>query len=158
MNHLPLSQYTKAWIFRHKDLPVSEVDLQEIKPLSERRAEQIWTEHISRGGSHPDHFGEGDWAAKKENWLSKERWQSEWDSNCPDLPAGLLEYLNSWDPNITVYFCYQSDHIIETKWGVFKRNWKNFLFFDNGPVLIGRKRKEAVQFFDDGSYRLGIRR
>ena len=157
MNYLPLEKYTKAWIFRHKDLPVSPEDLEEIKPLTESRAEQIWAEHISRGCSHSEHFAENDWAAQDKSWIETGYWQSSWDSNSDALPALLEEYLAKWDDNITVYFCYQSDHIIETKWGVFLRHWKNFLFFDNGPVLLGRKRKEVVQFFDNGNFRIGKR-
>jgi len=157
MNYLPLDQYPKAWIFRHRDLPVTEEDKLLIKPLTESRAEQIWREHISRGCSHPEHFAENDWAAKDANWLEKDFWQSAWDSNKADLPELMDEYFKGWAPDTTVYFCYQSDHIIETKWNVFVRNWKNFLFFDCGPVLIGKKRKEAAQFFEDGSYRLGKR-
>ena len=157
MKYIPLEKYTKAWIFRHRDLPVSEDDLAQINPLTESRAEQIWSEHVSRGCSHPEHFGEGDWAAKDKNWSEKDFWQSAWDAQSNDMPELLATHLAEWDDNITVYFCYQSDHIIETKWGVFRRNWKNFLFFDNGPLLLGRKRKQVAQFFDNGSYRLGLR-
>lgn len=157
MNYISLEDYNKAWIFRHRELPISDEDMQEIKPLTEMRAEQIWSEHISRECSHPEHFADKDWAAQDSNWLEKDFWQSAWDSNSDELPSLLKEYVASWDENITVYFCYQSDHIIETKWGVFKRHWKNFLFFDNGPVLLGRKRKEVAQFFDNGSYRIGTR-
>ena len=157
MNYLPLAEYPKAWIFRHKDLPIPQEDLDLIKPLTEKRAEQIWGEHISRGASHPEFFAENDWAANDSNWLEKDLWQSAWDSNKDDLPELIEEHLKDWDDNITIFFCYQCDHIIETKWKVFRKHWKNFLFFDNGPVLIGRKRKQAVQFFDDGSFRLGVR-
>ena len=157
MKYIPFDQYPKAWIFRHRDLPIPAEELAEIKPLTESRAEQIWAEHISRGCSHADHFAEGDWAAQSKNWLEKDFWQAAWDSDASALPELLGEYLSEWDDNITVYFCYQSDHIIETKWSVFRKHWKNFLFFDNGPILIGRKRKQAVQFFDNGTYRLGKR-
>jgi hypothetical protein len=157
MNYIPLEDYNKAWIFRHRDLPISDEEMLQIKPLTEKRAEQIWSEHISRESSHPEHFGDGDWAAKDSNWLEKDFWHSACDSNSSDMPLILIDHIGQWDDNITVYFCYQSDHIIETKWGVFRRHWKNFLFFDNGPVLLGRKRKEVAQFFDNGSYRIGLR-
>ncbi len=157
MNHVPLEEYNKAWIFRHRDLPIPEEDMVQIKPLTESRAEQIWAEHISRGCSHPEHFAEDDWAADEKRWGVKEFWQSAWDSASPEMPLPLIEVLGEWDEHITVYFCYQSNHIIETKWGVFRRHWKNFLFFDNGPVLLGRKRKQVAQFFDNGTFRIGER-
>ncbi|WP_286238245.1 DUF2947 domain-containing protein [Neptuniibacter halophilus] len=157
MNYLPMEQYSKAWIFRHRDLPVPAEALEQIRPLTEQRAEQIWAEHISRGCSHPEHFSAEDWAGKDSSWAEGDYWQSAWDSNKPDLPGLLAEYLQDWDDNTRVFFCYHSDHIIETSWGVWRRYWKNFLFFDNGPLLIGRKRKKVVQFFDNGNYRIGER-
>lgn len=157
MNYIPLEQYNKAWIFRHRDLPIAEEDMLQIKPLSEKRAEQIWSEHVSRGCSHPEHFSDEDWVGQDSSWSVKEFWQSSWDSNSAEMPPLLAEHFGRWDKNITVYFCYQSDHIIETKWGVFLRNWKNFLFFDNGPVLLGRKQKQVAQFFDNGTFRIGER-
>ncbi|KXJ51993.1 DUF2947 domain-containing protein [Neptuniibacter pectenicola] len=157
MNYLPIEKYTKAWIFRHKDLPVPAEDMKEIRPLAEKRAEQIWAEHISRGCFHPEHFSEDDWVGQGKYWSEKDCWQSAWDSSSEALPPLMAASLSTWDDNITVYFCYQSDHILETKWGVFRRHWKNFLFFDNGPILLGRKRQEVVQFFDNGSYRIGHR-
>ncbi len=157
MNYIALDKYKNAWIFRHKDLPVTDEDKLQIKPLTELRAEQIWREHISRGCSHTEHLTEDDWAAQDANWLGKDFWQSAWDSETNELPDTFSEYFADWEPEVTVYFCYQSDHIIETKWSVFTRNWKNFLFFDNGPLLIGKKRKQVAQFFEDGTYRLGVR-
>ena len=157
MSYIPLEQYNKAWIFRHRDLPIAPDELAQIKPLSETRSEQIWHEHISRQSDHPDFFGSGDWAAAKQSWQEQGRWQSEWDADAQTLPELLAEHLQTWDDNTTVFFCYQSDHVIETKWHIFRQHWKNFLFFDNGPLLIGRKRRQVVQFFDDGSYRIGCR-
>jgi hypothetical protein len=45
--------------------------------------------------------------------------------------------------------------VIETTWDVFKRTWKNFLFMDDGPLLIGKKRDQVVQFMSNGTYRIG---
>lgn len=157
MTYIPLEQYPKAWIFRHRDMPVSDEDMLEIKPLTEARAEQIWAQHISRQGTHPDHFAKGDWAADESNWFAIELWQSAWDSDNENLPEVLADHLKDWDDAITIFFCYESDHIIETKWGVFRRNWKNFLFFDSGPILIGRKKKQVAQFFENGQFRIGVR-
>lgn len=157
MKYIPIEEYPKAWIFRHRELPVDADDLQEIKPMTVERSEQIWSEHVSRESLHPEHFAEGDWAADDSVWCGTERWQSAWDSALNNLPLLLEEHLGEWDDNTTVYFCYESEHVLETKWGVFRRNWKNFLFFDNGPVLLGRKRKQVAQFFENGQYRIGNR-
>ncbi|WP_245868900.1 DUF2947 family protein, partial [Vibrio fujianensis] len=59
--------------------------------------------------------------------------------------------------DVTVYFCYEKYNVIETKWSLFKRHWKNFLFYDDGPILLGRRRTEALWFHTDGTAKLGQR-
>lgn len=157
MNYIPLEEYKKAWIFRHKDLPVSAEDLDEIRPLSVARAEQVWDLQISEESTHPSEPVKGDWLLDDGIWQPDgENWESRWDSDDNALPELLASHLD-WDDQTLVWFCYENDHIIETRWSVFRRNWKNFLFIDDSPVLIGRKRKQVAQFFDNGTYRVGTR-
>ncbi len=157
MSYLPIEQYKKAWIFRHKDLPVSDEDLLQIKPLTEARAEQVWSQQISKHCNHPGLFGADDWVNKNQTWLETDNWQQIWESDDNALPARLAEFLQ-WDDQTVVWFCYNSEHVIETRWDVFCRHWKNFLFFDDGPLLIGRKRKQVAQFHQTGNYRIGNRK
>lgn len=157
MNYLPLTEYKKIWIFKHKDLPVSETDLVQIKPLTAARAEQVWAQQISQQSTHSSHFGADDWVSKNQTWLETVGWQQEWESDDPALPAAVAQHLQ-WEDDTLVYFCYESDHVIETTWAVFQRNWKNFLFFDDGPILIGKKRKQVAQFHQTGNVRIGNRK
>ncbi|WP_406802720.1 DUF2947 domain-containing protein [Alkalimarinus alittae] len=154
MNYIDLSEYRNAWVFRHQDMPVSAEDLAQIKPLSESSAYQLWRQRISKEADLPTEWESGDWAANENAWQHKEIWQKAWDSSSPDLPELITEHID-WADNVTVFFCYESSKIIETSWAVFKRNWKNFLFFDDGPILIARKKKQAVQFFQNGAFAVG---
>ncbi len=154
MNYIDLSEYRNAWVFRHKDMPVSPEDLVHIKPLSESSAYQLWRQRISKEADHPTDWESGDWAANENTWLHKEIWQKAWDSSSPELPELISENID-WADNVTIFFCYESSKVIETSWAVFKRNWKNFLFFDDGPILIARKKKQAVQFFQNGTFAIG---
>lgn len=156
MNYIPLSEYKKAWIFRHRDLPLSAEDLEQIKPMTEKRAAEVWSQNVSRQSTHYTHFCKGDWAGQGNTWEASSSWQGAWDSDDMALPEELAEFIQ-WDDNTVVYFCYESDHVIQTTWEVFKRAWKNFLFMDDGPLLIGRKRKEVAQFFENGQFKLGRR-
>ncbi|WP_027855872.1 DUF2947 domain-containing protein [Marinobacterium jannaschii] len=157
MSYIPLSEYPKAWIFRHKDLPLSEEDLAGIRPLTESRSNQLWGQQISQYASHPDYFEKGDWPADGSVWQETGRWQEAWDSQEPQLPELLNDHIE-WEDNTVVWFCYESDHVIETTWGIFKRAWKNFLFMDDGPLLIGRRRKQTAQFFQNGNVKVGTRK
>ncbi|WP_306556766.1 DUF2947 family protein [Colwellia sp. M166] len=70
------------------------------------------------------------------------------------LPEQILAHL-AWDNNTVVYYCSARDNVIETTWAVFKRCWKNFLFMDDGAILIAKKRKETAQFLSTGYFKVG---
>ncbi len=154
MSYTPLEQLKNAWIFKHKSLPISETDLTKIKPMTSTRANVLWDTFISRQVDHPDFFKKGDWPFDKSNWQEQGKWQGIWESNKESLPD-LIALNITWDNNTIVYYCSNRDNIIETTWAVFKRCWKNFLFMDDGCILIGKKRKESVQFNCNGNFKIG---
>ncbi|MEJ2763037.1 DUF2947 domain-containing protein [Photobacterium sp. MCCC 1A19761] len=156
MNYLELDSYSRKWIFTHASMPVAAEDLSQIKPLTQARSAELWREHISKQSPDADHFGKGDWPSDSSLWSEALDWQADWDGDEPDLPAAIAEFID-WEDNTTVFFCYEKYNVIETKWGVFKRNWKNFLFFDDGPLLIGRKKTQAVWFSSKGTFQCAHR-
>jgi len=156
MSYIGIEQLKNAWIFKHKSLPVDETDLIKIKPMTPARANVVWDTFISKQVDHPDFFKKGDWPFDQSSWLDQGNWEKVWDSDVEALPELLIEHLN-WDSNTVVYFCSSRNQVIETTWLVFKRCWKNFLFIDDGPILIGKKRKEAVQFNANGLFKIGLK-
>lgn len=154
MSYIPMEDYPKAWIFRHKELLVSEEDLAQIKPLTTQRARDVWRHYVSEESTDVEHFDAADWPARSDTWLDSCEWESVWDSAEADLPLVIAEHIQ-WEGNTTIYFCYNSGDVIETNWSVFKRHWKNFLFYDEGPLLIGKKRKQVAQFKSDGIALIG---
>ena len=60
MNYISLDEYKKAWVFRHKDMPISSEDAAQIKPMSAERAAVLWTTMVSREHDHPDFFDKTD--------------------------------------------------------------------------------------------------
>lgn len=154
--YIPLNEFRRKWIFNHQDLPVTDEDKLSIKPLTEKSSMEVWNQWISNKSSRAEQFTKGDWAAKANAWTKTDHWQSAWDSEDNSLPEMLAEFIQ-WPDETPVYFCYEKYQIIETRWDVFVRNWKCFLFFDDGPILISPKQKQAVMFEQSGQYKLGIR-
>jgi hypothetical protein len=154
--YIPLENYKRKWIFNHKDLPVSEADKAQIKPLAEKSAMLVWNQWISNKSSRAEQFAKGDWAAKADAWSLTEHWQAAWDSEDEQLPEAIREHMD-WADDTPIFFCYEKYQIIETRWDVFVRNWKCFLFFDDGPLLVSPKQKQALFFQQNGQYQLGVR-
>ena len=154
MKYIPLSEYKNAWIFRHGEMPVPADDLAQIKPLTPVAATDVWRNNISKQCLTPEDFGDNDWLNDEENWEESGSWQDEWESDNPELPDVVEKHLQ-WTPETTIFYCVDSEAVLETTWDVFSRHWKNFLFFDDDCVLIGRKRKQAAQFHQDGTVSVG---
>jgi hypothetical protein len=154
MKYLNLEDFDRAWIFRHKELPLSDDLKAEIKPYTEIVSNQLWNQYISQDSGHSSQFGSGDWPSRGSVWSDRGDWQQAWDSEKNDLPSIILNHLD-WDDNTNVLFFYDCDRVVETSWKVFKLSWKNFLFFDDGPILMGKKRKQVVQFLQNGNFAVG---
>ena len=154
MTYIPLDDIKHAWVFRFKNLPISEQDFKSIKAMSPARSSALWTQFISKQVDHPDFFKEGDWPFNDASWTDKAMWEKAWEGENPDLPELITDHLD-WQNNTTVYYCNSKKQVLETTWAVFKRCWKNFLMMDDGPILIGKKRSEVVQFLSDGTFKIG---
>ena len=154
-----LENFSKSWVFKRDDPKVDPQDLDSILFLTEQRAAQIWRDYISDEQIHPDHFTDRDWLKAETAQVAngKVHWEKVWDSQSSLLPETLLAHFSSWGDDTTVYFCCHNEVIFEVKWGVFQRTWKAFLFLDNGPVLVGKKKKQAVQFHSNGWANLLLR-
>jgi hypothetical protein len=111
MSYIPLEQLKNAWIFKHKSLPISDVDLTKIKPMEKDRANVLWDTFISRQVDHPDFFKKGDWPFDKSNWTEQGKWESIWDSTDENLPETIITHI-AWDNNTVVYYCSNRDNII----------------------------------------------
>lgn len=156
MNYIPLFEFKKAWIFKRQDLPIREEDLAAIKPMTEQRANTLWRSLVSSQVDHPDFFKKGDWPFAIQTWQEQGEWEAVWESDEVALPELIQQHLD-WDNQTVVYYCNDNKSVIETTWSLFQRYWKNFLFMDDGALLIGKKRKQVVQFFSNGSFQVGTK-
>ena len=157
MSYQALDEYQRKWIFTHQSMPVPEEDLQAIKPMTQARSSQLWKENISALSPDAERMASDDWPMQSSSWQETVKWMAQWESDDSDLPQEILDVID-WQDDVTVYFCYEKYNVIETKWSIFKKYWKNFLFYDDGPILIGRRRSEALWFSDNGSVKIGNRK
>ena len=69
----------------------------------------------------------------------------------------LLQAFSDWNDNTVVYFCYDINNVVQTTWRTFKQSWKNFLFYDDEPIMLAKKRMQVARFHSNGTYETGIR-
>lgn len=150
-----LDSFSKNWIFKREDPKVEAADLAQIRLLDEARASNIWRDYISDSQIHPDHFTDNDWI--KGQSAVQVKWENVWESESACLPEDILEHVAAWGDDTLVFFCCNNELVFELPWAVFKRSWKAFLFLDNGPILVAKKKKQAVQFHSSGMASLLLR-
>lgn len=155
IKYIAFDDYKRKWIFTHQSMPICSKDKDAIKPMSEYRSHQIWREHISKVSFNADHFDKEDWPLQANVWQHEIDWQTAWEKE-QELPIFFEQHF-PWQDNHVIYFCYDKNNIIETQWGMFKKYWKNFLFYDDNPLLLGKKRKEVAMFEQTGLVKLGLR-
>ncbi|KFZ36553.1 hypothetical protein HR45_15580 [Shewanella mangrovi] len=156
LTYQPLEQYRRRWMFNHHELPVSEADALQIKPLTQKSAMDLWNRLVSNKSVSPEEFAKGDWPTRTSTWHQSDEWQAAWDSDDQALPELIAQFIE-WPEDAKVFFCYEKYDVIETTWGCFKRNWKCFLFNDNEPLFISSQHRQAVWFHQDGSCDIGLR-
>ncbi|MCV2402642.1 DUF2947 domain-containing protein [Marinomonas sp. C2222] len=156
----PLETFSKFWIFKRDDPKIEPNDLDGIRLLTEQRANDIWRDYISDEQLHPDKLSDESWlnsSSLMSDEVSKVQWEKVWESDREQLPEDFLSHFSAWGEDTKIYFCCHNELIFETTWSIFQRTWKAFLFLDNGPILIGKKKKQAAQFFSSGWCNLLLR-
>ncbi|MGF1823770.1 DUF2947 domain-containing protein [Vibrio splendidus] len=156
MSYTTLDAYQRKWIFTHQSMPLPAEDLEKIKPMTQARASQFWKENVSPQSPDAERLSSQDWPSKASNWNEEISWMANWEADEPEMPEEILNFID-WQDDVTVYFCYEKYNVLETKWSVFKKHWKNFLFYDDGPILLGRRRSEALWFATNGTVKIGNR-
>ncbi|GAA5194112.1 DUF2947 family protein [Ferrimonas gelatinilytica] len=155
--HNELKDYPYAWVFNRADLAISPEDKAQIRPLTPVYAQQVWHNQVGQQCHDLERVEEEPWLSDDQCWPSQWEWAEAFESDEGPLPQPLHQFLN-WDPQTLVFICYDDQHILETRYDVFQRNWKAFLFAADQALVCGRRRHEALWFVDEHKVRLGCRK
>ncbi len=145
LEYVPITSHEYFEYFTDEEIPVPENDLIQIKSLSKLSSTDFWHENISTNNDHPMRLDDSDWFAN----LSLEplcQWQVDWKKNAFSRIEILLTDIVNWEKNTIVHMCWHRSTVIETYWQTFTRYWINFLFEDEGPILIAKDKNELFTF------------
>lgn len=118
------------------DPELSSTDLDRIIILDEIASEKLWHEYVSEQNRHFKELNDDEWPSKI---VSKNRclysWGENWNDNDFDPFKFLLNGL-SIPNNALLYVFWMKEIGLKTCWEVFCNNWGNFLYEDEGCILV----------------------
>jgi hypothetical protein len=153
----PLEPEIDWWCFEDR-YPISPADRAAILPLEKASACSLWDELVSADPNerHAMLLRPGHWIGQVV--AAGPAWQEYW--NHPERPDAVAAFLRSqvgWPEEVDVYFMWMREQAVRVSWGVFLRTWRNFLFDDEGPLLIRLQEPTFVLFSPTGQLGVGHR-
>ncbi|QYJ72308.1 DUF2947 domain-containing protein [Shewanella sp. FJAT-51649] len=140
----------------YNDPEMPQTDLNKINILSKESTSEKWTEYVSVAHRHFMEMEEEEWPSKivagNNAWYY---WLEDWNKN--NLNPFTFRLLGLGIPiNSALYVFWMKEVGIRTEWGVFCNNWVNFLYEDEGCILVLPEHELAL-VLTNGSAWLGKR-
>ncbi|CAH0525758.1 DUF2947 family protein [Vibrio hippocampi] len=128
----------------YDDPKMSSKDLDQIDILSEKDCVEKWSAYISKVSRHYMRMRDDEWPVKIVSGKNCfYHWLESWNSD------NFLEFSNRLQDigipdNSTLIVFWMREIGLKTSWGVFRRNWGNFLYEDEGCILVLPERDESL--------------
>ncbi len=119
----------------HNDPAMSSIDLERINILDEKSSSDIWNKYVSAKNRHFMLLDDDEWPSKITNNEIWHNWSNEWNNDDKQPYKLALESLKI-PTQSKLYVLWMKEIGIETNWEVFCNNWLNFLYEDEGCILV----------------------
>ena len=120
----------------HDDPKMSSSDLDQIAILSESTCSKEWTKFVSAVNRHFMQMEDDEWPSKivagNNCWY---HWVEDWNEDKFSDFRVRLKSINI-PSNSALFIFWMKEVGIKTSWGVFCNNWGNFLYEDEGCILV----------------------
>jgi hypothetical protein len=155
IRYVNMSGFSREWYFYDEEIRVPNEDIKNIKPLSVNYSEILWEKNISNRNRHFSLLDSNDNLSllekKDYNWLD------DWNNGTYENFRNYL-YINlPYTPYDTIIVFWSKESSVETKWNTFVKYWANFLFDDEGVILINTTNENVLVFCSDGVLLMGKR-
>jgi len=123
---------------------MSLADLNKIQVLSEELSKEQWVKHVSAINRHFMLLKEDEWPSlivQNKNHLY--HWLEDGNNDEQDVFSQILEAINV-SADTLIYFFWMKEVSVKTTWGVFTTNWANFLYEDEGCIVVIPESKIAL--------------
>ncbi|GAA0182540.1 hypothetical protein SH2C18_49010 [Clostridium sediminicola] len=146
--YINMNEWGMKWYFNDEEISVPKKDMKNIKPLSIKYSGLLWETYVSRRNRHFMLLDTND----KQLLLEKDayNWLNDWNEGKYE---NFREYLIETMPynfKDTIIVFWSKESAIETNWSIFLKHWANFLFDDEGVILINTNNENVLVFCTDG--------
>jgi Protein of unknown function (DUF2947) len=136
------------------DPPMSAEDRAGIRRLTSDEANAFWNAFVSPVGDHLKLLPDESWPRLLVTWkFLRYEWEADWNANRLELMRSLLRDLR--DDAGVVYVCESRNWCVETTNGVLARNWINFLYDDEGVLVLSKVDARRCVFSHGRFYSAG---
>ena len=121
----------------YNDPPIPEEVMRTIAILSRSKSGDLWDRHVSRIGRHFMLLGDSEWPAKITSCsLPFYRWFEDWNANRFEEFTKKLQTQVRAEADAEVLVFWMREHAIRTIWSSFSSHWINFLYEDEGVIVL----------------------
>jgi hypothetical protein len=147
--YINMDQFGANWFFYIEDMMVSNEDMKNIKPLSIEYSSLLWNQSINNHKRHFTLFSKDERQALLLKKIDYD-WQADWNN---DEYENFSDYLKGniiYKPYDIIVVFWSKECAAETSWEIFLKHWANFLFDDEGVILLNTTNGNMLVFCSDG--------
>lgn len=131
---------------------ISEIDWQGIYVLNQEESSSLWQRYISPTNRHFMLLGDDEWPSKiLKNGDFIYNWSQDWNDNNIDDFKNILLKLNI-PAEAEIVFFWMQEIAIRTTWQIFINNWINFLYEDEGCILLILEKRKILILSNSNSW------
>ncbi|KLU05959.1 hypothetical protein RISK_001810 [Rhodopirellula islandica] len=120
----------------HNDPPIADADQREINVLGKSDATTRWDHLVSASDRHFMLLDQTEWPVQLVRDASIFfTWMDDWNNDAADAFCDALRTLDI-SPAETITIFWMREHAVESSWDAFTRNWINFLYEDEGCIVV----------------------
>lgn len=148
IKYVSMDDYEYNWYFYDEEIRVPRDDIISIKPLSLEYSGLLWEQYVS---NHKEHY----MLLDSQNKLliseqEKYNWDDDWNNGTYENFQNYLIETVLYKLSDTIIIFWSKNYSVETKWSIFTKHWANFLFDDEGVVLVNITNKKVLVFCPSG--------
>jgi len=120
----------------YNDPPIPEAKHEEIKILAQSEVQELWDRYISAINRHFMLLGDEEWPAVLTGSSEPiDFWHEDWNENVFTRITDRLRGFGISQVEPALIF-WMREHGIETNWQIFCSHWINFLYEDEGCIVL----------------------